>query len=312
MVGKTNWKPEVGPIMTPSEHHISLPIRVTRNCHWNRCLFCPVYKDKEFSQRSVEKIKKDIDFWASQSEGSFKSVFLQDSDPLVTRTEDLLEILEYIDKEMPNIKRITCYARASTVYRKTPSELKAMHQLGLSSVYIGFESGYNKLLKYMKKGLSKKVAIKAGLKAKESGLKLNFFVLLGLAGRLVFDNKEAWIDHALETSKVLNTINPEYIRFRTLYIGDKEPYKTPLTDCVKAGEFEEASGQEVLREQILLIKNLDVTSRIECRFISNYFNLPYDYVFPRDKKSMIRQIKRALEIPGFIEKREKRAKFRKL
>ncbi|MCK5151421.1 MAG: radical SAM protein, partial [Candidatus Thorarchaeota archaeon] len=52
---------EVGPIRPPSEAH-SLLIRVTRNCHWNRCTFCPVYKQLEFSRRPIEHVKTDIDF----------------------------------------------------------------------------------------------------------------------------------------------------------------------------------------------------------------------------------------------------------
>ncbi|MGD9334933.1 MAG: radical SAM protein, partial [Desulfobacterales bacterium] len=51
---------EQGPIRPPSEAY-SLLIRVTRNCPWNRCTFCPVYKGLRFSIRSVDHVKKDID-----------------------------------------------------------------------------------------------------------------------------------------------------------------------------------------------------------------------------------------------------------
>lgn len=301
-------KPELGPIITPSEHG-ALPIRINRNCHWNKCLFCPVYKGKKFSQRSVEEIKQDIDLWIKKRGNYFRDFFLQDSDPLATNHKDLLEILGYLKERMPWMERITCYARAGTIAQKTLHELTEYHKAGLSEVYIGLESGYDRLLSYMKKGLSQKTAIKAGLKIKEAGIKVDFFILLGMAGRLCFDGKEAWKSHALETAKVLNAVNPDYIRFRTLYVSDKKPYKSPLADYVKQGKFQEASGQEVLKEQILLIENLDVTSRIECRFVSNYFNLPCDYIFPRDKETMIRQIKKAIEIPGFI---EEKTKYRRL
>ena len=51
---------EQGPIRPPSEAN-SLLIRVTRNCPWNQCTFCPVYKDQRFSVRSVEHVLQDID-----------------------------------------------------------------------------------------------------------------------------------------------------------------------------------------------------------------------------------------------------------
>ena len=51
---------EAGP-MGPIGEQKALILRVNRNCPWNRCLFCPVYKGKRFSLRSVDEIKKDID-----------------------------------------------------------------------------------------------------------------------------------------------------------------------------------------------------------------------------------------------------------
>jgi radical SAM superfamily enzyme YgiQ (UPF0313 family) len=51
---------EQGPIRPPNEAH-SLLIRVTRNCPWNQCTFCPVYKGTRFSLRPVEHVKQDID-----------------------------------------------------------------------------------------------------------------------------------------------------------------------------------------------------------------------------------------------------------
>ena len=51
---------EQGPIRPPSEAH-SLLLRVTRNCPWNRCTFCPVYKGARFSIRPVAHLLQDID-----------------------------------------------------------------------------------------------------------------------------------------------------------------------------------------------------------------------------------------------------------
>ena len=51
---------EHGPIRPPSESK-SLLLRLTRNCPWNKCLFCPVYKNTTFSRRSLAEIKQEID-----------------------------------------------------------------------------------------------------------------------------------------------------------------------------------------------------------------------------------------------------------
>jgi radical SAM superfamily enzyme YgiQ (UPF0313 family) len=49
---------EIGPIRPPSEAD-SLLLRLTRNCPWNRCKFCNLYKGEKFSIRPVEHIIKD-------------------------------------------------------------------------------------------------------------------------------------------------------------------------------------------------------------------------------------------------------------
>lgn len=56
------WSFEMGPIRPPSEgRDRSLLIRATRNCPWNRCRFCTVYKSQKFQYRSPSEIKEDID-----------------------------------------------------------------------------------------------------------------------------------------------------------------------------------------------------------------------------------------------------------
>jgi len=59
-MGQKELKFEQGPIRPPSEAR-SLLLRVTRNCPWNQCQFCPVYKKRKFSLRTVEEIKQDIE-----------------------------------------------------------------------------------------------------------------------------------------------------------------------------------------------------------------------------------------------------------
>ncbi len=51
---------EISSIRPPTENS-SLTFRLTRNCYWNRCGFCPVYKTgSRFSKRLIEDVEKDI------------------------------------------------------------------------------------------------------------------------------------------------------------------------------------------------------------------------------------------------------------
>ena len=52
---------EICSIRPPTENQ-SLTFRLTRNCYWNKCTFCPVYKlGARFSRRSIDDIKADIE-----------------------------------------------------------------------------------------------------------------------------------------------------------------------------------------------------------------------------------------------------------
>jgi hypothetical protein len=54
-----NFIMELGP-MGPIGEGAALMLRVNRNCPWNQCLFCPVYKESRFSPRTMQEVKEDI------------------------------------------------------------------------------------------------------------------------------------------------------------------------------------------------------------------------------------------------------------
>jgi radical SAM superfamily enzyme YgiQ (UPF0313 family) len=318
---------EQGPIRPPSEAY-SLLLRVTRNCPWNRCEFCHIYKKEKFSLRKIEEVKSDIDriyemvkevralSWKYgfggeitpslvnlilRDLGNFpdglrsivlwlyaggKNVFLQDANSLVLRTESLVDILTYLKEKFPSIERITTYARAKTISKKTVEELKELHQAGLSRIHVGLESGFDPLLDYVKKGVNAKELIEAGKKVKASGISLSEYVILGLGG------KKWWKEHAIETAKVLNQIDPDFIRVRTL----KVLKVMPLYEKIEKGEFILLNEDEIVEEERLLIEHLE---GIESYFVSDHILNLLEEVegkLPQDKKKMIGVIDRYLSL----------------
>ena len=126
---------EQGVIRPPSEAS-SLLIRVTRNCPWNQCLFCPAYKGVKFSKRTVEEVKKDIDSMADELSGysGVSTAFLQDADSLILPVNDLVTILNYLKEKFPKIDRITTYARARTLSHKSVDDLKRCAEVFLADI----------------------------------------------------------------------------------------------------------------------------------------------------------------------------------
>lgn len=307
---------EQGPIRPPSEAY-SLLIRVTRNCPWNRCTFCPVYKDTRFSIRPVEHVKKDIDavykfvstirqtagesrqvrladireaaggvspveagaFQAAVNwfSGGMRSIFIQDANSLIVKPADLKEILNHLNRCFPWVERITSYARSHTVARISDEDLQAYRAAGLNRIHIGLESGSDRVLKMARKGVTKQTHIKAGLKVKAAGMELSEYVMPGLGGRAYSE------EHALETADALNRINPDFIRLRTLAIPDS----VELFDDYRQGRFDKCTDIMMAAEIRLMIENLDgITSALKSDHILNLFE-SVEGAFPADKARML-------------------------
>jgi radical SAM superfamily enzyme YgiQ (UPF0313 family) len=327
---------EQGPIRPPSEAQ-SLLLRVTRNCSWNRCEFCSIYKKHRFSPRTVEEVKKEIDSiegivseikslsWNRGFGGEInaalarsilnspqqypegyrsivlwlytggKNVFLQDANNLIIRTKNLVEILTYLKKVFPSVERITTYSRARTISRKTLEELRDLRDAGLSRIHVGLESGYDPLLEYVQKGVTARELIDAGRKVKQAGISLSEYIMPGLGG------KAMWKEHAVETAKVLNQINPDFIRVRTF----KALRVMPIYRKIEAGELELLNDDEIIAEERLLIENLNgITSHFVSDHILNLLE-ELDGKFPEAKEKMLAVIDRYLALS-----REDRNNFR--
>ncbi|MCJ7426163.1 MAG: radical SAM protein [Dehalococcoidales bacterium] len=310
---------ELGPIRPPSEAS-SLLLRVTRNCSWNRCKFCHIYKGKRFELRPVADIKQDIlavkaiqdklkeaalkagyggEIEAAAaailnnplSETHFNvalwlyhggtSAFLQDANTLIMPTPDLVEVIKFLKETLPSITRITSYGRSKTAAKKKLTELKALHEAGLDRLHIGLESGYDPLLAYMDKGVTAADHIAGGKKIVASGISLSEYVLLGMGG------KKMWREHATETARVLNEINADFIRVRTLTIKEG----MPLYGEVKSGQFIRASDEEIVAEEKRLIENLDCRSNFVSDHITNLLQ-EIEGRLPDDKEQMLAVIDR--------------------
>ncbi len=318
---------EQGPIRPPSEAQ-SLLLRVTRNCPWNQCQFCPVYKKQKFSLRTVEEVKRDIQTardiaddikalsWSIGEEGAatervvnhiftspgyseqYRSVaawlyygtgacFLQDADNMVVPTNDFVEILTFLREKFPGITRVTTYARSRSIVNKSVEALKRIHLAGLDRVHIGLETGFDPLLKLMKKGVSGAQQVEAGKKIIEGGMELSEYVMPGLGGQ------EMWREHAVETARVLNQINPHFIRLRSLRV----PERIPLHEKLKAGTFTMQTDDMVAREIRLFIETLNgIDSVVTSDHIMNLLE-EVSGKLPGDKEKMLAVIQKYEALP---------------
>lgn len=323
---------ETGIYRPPSEGgSYSLLMRFTRNCPWNRCEFCAMYKTEKFELRPVDEIKQDIDNVAAlcrdiQKNGRAdrdalvdlirrhpelnyhqgvamvyhwqlaggKTVFIQDANSMIMPTNQLVEVLAHLRTTFPSIERVTTYARSKTVSQKKLEELIAIRKAGLDRLHMGLETGDDELLKRMKKGVTAEGHIKGGRKAMEAGFQVSEYWMPGLGGQ------KMWEQHAINTARTLNQINPHYIRSRPFY-----PLPgTSLPEAVEKGEMQLLSGHGVLQELKRMVQELDVTSHVCFDHAGNYwtdrrgnlvFTHEYEgYKFPEEKQKVLDRIEEGL------------------
>lgn len=244
---------EQGPIRPPSEAG-SLLVRVSRNCPWNRCAFCSVYKGTRFSLRTVEEVLADLDAMKEMFGDRPRTVFLQDANPMLTRPDELVAIVEGIRERFPNVTRITAYARSHTLARRSLEDLTRIRKTGVDRLHVGLESGCDAVLKLVDKGTNRAEQIKAGRRAKEAGFELSEYVMPGLGGQ------KLWESHADESASALVVIQPDFIRLRTAVVVPT----TPLAEMASDGRFSTLDETEIVREIRRFLVGLEgLETRIE-------------------------------------------------
>lgn len=331
----------VGMYRPPSEGgSASLLLRITENCPWNKCTFCEMYKRQPFVYRSVEDIKADIDHVkairdeitaVSENAGQGgringevwrvllsvdpylyenqcfvtvfnwlysggRTAFLQDADSMIMRPAEFVEVLKYLRKTLSTLTRVTSYTRSKTLAQRKPEDLKAIREAGLDRIHVGLETGDDELLKIVRKGVTSAEQIEGGKKAMTAGFQLSEYWMPDLGGR------ERWWQHAENTARVLNEINPHYIRSRPFV----PRCGTPIFDDYEQGRLHISSPHERLEELRVMIEELNVTSRVCFDHNMNswtnkrgglLFHQDYEgYKFPEEKPVVLELIREGLKV----------------
>ena len=273
-----------GNIFRPPSEAYSLLVQVTIGCTHNKCTFCSMYKDKKFRVRDLNEVLEDLQ-WARNHYRIVDRIFLCDGDALALKNSKLMPILEFISENFPECERVTTYGRATDVLRKTDEEMRELFEAGLTMVYIGAESGSDKVLEDIKKGETRQQLIEGVRKIEESGMQASVTFISGLAG------KDGWEDHAIQTGTMISEMEPSYVGLLTLMI---DPI-VPMAQDIASGKMKLLSPEEVMAETLLMLKNTNVSKKCVFRsnHASNYVSLRGN--LPDDKEKMMTLVRKAME-----------------
>ncbi len=273
-----------GNIYRPPSEAYSYILQVTVGCSHNKCTFCSMFKDKKFHLRKMEDVLADLEM-ARRYYRKVGRIFLADGDALCLSNNKLMTILNRINELFPECERTTIYGSPKDCLRKTDEELIELRDAGIGIVYIGAESGSDKVLKDICKGATREEIIEAVKKVERCGIKTSVTFISGLAGT------EGWEDHAIQSGTMISEMQPSYVGLLTLMV---EP-DAPMYEDVQSGKFKFLSPYQVLEETKLLLENTNVTKPCVFRsnHASNYVSLRGD--LPDDRDRMIYQLKIAMQ-----------------
>ncbi|MHA1314172.1 MAG: radical SAM protein [Candidatus Helarchaeota archaeon] len=279
----------VEPIYRPPSEARSLLITATIGCSSaaaGHCYFCASYlihkliPKKRFRVRPVDDIVADITTARVIHGTRVKRIFFLDSNAFVMKPNDLVTITKHAYLQHPNLELVSAYACAQDILRKSDEDLKKIRNSGLNLLYIGLESGNEKVLELQNKGATAEETIEACVKAQNAGFDMSVTVILGLGGKKLSQ------EHARDTGKVISRINPKYLGALTLMIVPG----VPIEKWIKEGSFKLLNSEEILDELRIMIENIDVKNETIFRtnHASNY--LPLKGTLPKDKETLLKII----------------------
>ena len=284
-------------IIRPPSEWKSYFLPLTSGCSNNTCTFCGYFGTK-LQIRESEEIRKEIDALAALvsyglnvpgiqisplNQWDGKRVFLQDGDALAYPFPKLKEILEYLNKKLPNLERIAAYATPQDILRRGVDELAILKELKLGIFYTGLESGSDELLQRVGKGVKSDQVIEATRKARDAGILMSITVILGLGG---IEGSEK---HVENTARVLSEIDPEYAGALTLTLVPG----TPLHREWEEGNFHLISPFQSLEELKTIIERANFTN---C-FFSSMHASNYQAIrakLPQEKEGIIKELESIL------------------
>jgi len=267
------------PLWRPPSEGDNLIIQATLGCRFNQCSFCSMYKDKVYQARPLAEVTADIER-AAVAWPEARRVFLADGDAYGLPTETLLELCHRLRACFPDLQRVTAYATPFNILAKSAEEIAALRQARLTLVYLGIETGSDRLLKIIAKGAASRMAA-ALVRAADAGLKVSATVILGLGGRRL------WREHIEATAALINGRAPTFLSTLNLM----------LDPAVAGGffarfdePFEPQDDHGILAELRLLIERLEPLTPIIFR--SNHASnaLPLAGTLPKDRDRLLAEI----------------------
>lgn len=272
-----------GKVYRPPSESDAYILQATVGCSWNRCTYCDMYRDKPYRERDLPEVLEDLRTAAVIGGGRIDKVFVADGDALGMPTASWLAILDKARAGFPLLRRVSCYATAQNLLKKSADELATLREHGLTRVYVGPESGDDATLKRIAKGSTHAEHVAAADKARAAGIELSVIVLLGVGGTARAR------EHAEATADLITEMDPAYFAALTTTVIPG----TPLHRLQTTRRFALPTVDDMLVELRTIVDRTRPTDAVfRTNHASNY--LPLSGRLPHDRERIVETIDGAL------------------
>lgn len=272
-----------GKLYRPPSEADALIVQATIGCSWNHCTYCDMYRDKTFRVRELSETLEDLDRAADDFGEEVEKVFVADGDALVLPMDAWRAILRRVRARFPSVRRVSAYAMARNILEKTDDELAELAANGLTTLYVGPESGDDVTLKRIAKGDDAAAHVEAAAKARKAGIALSVIALLGIG----MDRAE---EHARATAELVTKMDPAYFAALTVTVVPG----TPLATLQKKQRFAVPEIPDLLRELRTMVDLARPTNAIfRTNHASNY--LPLGGRLPSDRARILEVLDAAID-----------------
>lgn len=266
------------PLFRPPAEADSLILQVDQGCPHNRCTFCGMYRHVTYRRLPMDEIADLISAEAAAYPAE-QRIFLADADVISRPFDELAAILDLLAACFPRLARVNSYANGNSILKKSSAELLHLKKMKLHTLYMGLESGDDKILNRCRKGETAGRMVNAAAAAQAAGLRMSVMVLLGLGGA------EASLEHAANTAAALNRMQPRILSaLRVIPVPGTELFRE--SEKLQFRQLTEWQAADELRN---MIRSLDLKNTVfRANHISNV--IPIEARFPRDREKLLSEL----------------------
>ena len=271
------------PIFRPPSEADSLILQATIGCSWNHCTYCAMYRTKRYRVRPADELVAELRAAGCSFGPEVTRIFVADGDALCMPLGHWEPILAACREAFPRLRRVSAYATALNLAEKSDAELRRLHELGLSLLYVGPETGDDVTSRRIAKGAGFAEHAVAARRAHAAGMRLSAMFLLGAGG---IDRSR---EHAEASARLVTEMDPEYLSLLTLTVVPG----TPIARLTARGEYELPSIERMLGELRTIVASSVPTAAIfRTNHASNY--LPLEGRLPHERDRILETVDRAL------------------